>query len=63
MDAGIDRAVVKFFGEGVMHAVQKKILEDYLGKQTGRHMSSDPHPLRSPSIHRTHPNDARTHEH
>ena len=33
MDAGIDRAVVKFFGEGVMHAVQKRILEDYLGEQ------------------------------
>lgn len=33
MDAGIDRAVVKFFGEAVMHAVQKKILEDYLGEQ------------------------------
>ena len=33
MDAGIDRAVVKFFGEQVMHAVQKLILEDYLGEQ------------------------------
>jgi O-acetyl-ADP-ribose deacetylase (regulator of RNase III) len=33
MDAGIDRAVVKFFGESIMHAVQKKILEDYLGEQ------------------------------
>jgi O-acetyl-ADP-ribose deacetylase (regulator of RNase III) len=33
MDAGIDRAVMKFFGEQVMHTVQKKILEDYLGEQ------------------------------
>ena len=33
MDAGIDRAVVKFFGEAVMHSIQKRILEDYLGEQ------------------------------
>ena len=33
MDAGIDRAVVKFFGEEVMHSIQKRILEDYLGEQ------------------------------
>ena len=33
MDAGIDRAVVKFFGESVMHCVQKRILDDYLGEQ------------------------------
>src|SRR5687768_16880494 len=33
MDAGIDRAVVKCFGEHIMHAVQKKTLEDYLGEQ------------------------------
>lgn len=33
MDAGIDRAVVKYFGEVVMQAVQKRILEDYLGEQ------------------------------
>lgn len=33
MDAGIDRAIVKFFGEAIMHRVQKRILEDYLGEQ------------------------------
>jgi len=33
MDAGIDRAVVKFLGEAVMQAVQHRILEDYLGEQ------------------------------
>lgn len=33
MDAGMDLAVVKFFGEGVMYAVQQRILEDYLGEQ------------------------------
>jgi O-acetyl-ADP-ribose deacetylase (regulator of RNase III) len=33
MDAGMDRAVVKFFGEGVMRSVQKRILDDYLGEQ------------------------------
>ena len=33
MDAGIDRAVVKFFGEVVMQRAQKRILEDYLGEQ------------------------------
>jgi O-acetyl-ADP-ribose deacetylase (regulator of RNase III) len=33
MDAGIDRAVVKFFGEAIMLAVQKRVLEEYLGEQ------------------------------
>jgi len=33
MDAGIDKAVVKYFGEHVMHAVQKVILDDFLGEQ------------------------------
>lgn len=33
MDAGIDRAVVRFFGEAVMRAVQQRILNDYLGEQ------------------------------
>ena len=33
MDAGIDRAVAKCFGEALMRTVQKRILEDYLGEQ------------------------------
>jgi O-acetyl-ADP-ribose deacetylase (regulator of RNase III) len=33
MDAGIDLAVVKFFGEQVMHSVQRSILDDHLGEQ------------------------------
>ena len=33
MVAGIDRAVVKFFGQDLMHRVQQRILEDYLGEQ------------------------------
>jgi O-acetyl-ADP-ribose deacetylase (regulator of RNase III) len=33
MDAGMDLAVVKFFGRHVMERVQKVILEDHLGEQ------------------------------
>ena len=33
MDAGMDLAVVRFFGQHVMERVQKQILEDYLGEQ------------------------------
>jgi O-acetyl-ADP-ribose deacetylase (regulator of RNase III) len=33
MDAGMDLAVVRFFGRQVMELVQKQILEDYLGEQ------------------------------
>jgi O-acetyl-ADP-ribose deacetylase (regulator of RNase III) len=33
MDAGMDLAVVRFFGRHVMERVQKAILEDYLGEQ------------------------------
>jgi O-acetyl-ADP-ribose deacetylase (regulator of RNase III) len=33
MDAGMDLAVVRFFGREVMEHIQKRILEDYLGEQ------------------------------
>ena len=33
MDAGMDLAVVRCFGEHVMHFIQKRIIEDYLGEQ------------------------------
>jgi O-acetyl-ADP-ribose deacetylase (regulator of RNase III) len=33
MDAGMDLAVVKYFGRHVMELIQKRILEDYLGEQ------------------------------
>ncbi len=33
MDAGIDRAVVKYFGPAIQDAVQQRIREDYLGEQ------------------------------
>jgi O-acetyl-ADP-ribose deacetylase (regulator of RNase III) len=33
MDAGMDLAVVRFFGRHVMEHIQKQILEDYLGEQ------------------------------
>ena len=33
MDAGMDLAVVRFFGPHVMERIQKQILEDYLGEQ------------------------------
>lgn len=33
MDAGVDLAVVKFFGRHVMERIQKVILEDHLGEQ------------------------------
>jgi len=33
MDAGMDLAVVRFFGHHVMECIQKRILEDYLGEQ------------------------------
>ena len=33
MDAGIDRAVVKFFGESIQIRIQEYILEDFLGEQ------------------------------
>lgn len=33
MTAGIDAAVVRFFGEDLMHRVQHRIMDDYLGEQ------------------------------
>jgi O-acetyl-ADP-ribose deacetylase (regulator of RNase III) len=33
MDAGMDLAVVRFFGRHVMERIQKRILDDYLGEQ------------------------------
>ena len=33
MDAGMDLAVVRFFGRHVMERIQKQILEDFLGEQ------------------------------
>lgn len=33
MDAGVDLAVVKFFGQALMERIQKTILDDYLGEQ------------------------------
>ena len=33
MDAGMDLAVVRFFGRHVMERIQKQILDDYLGEQ------------------------------
>jgi O-acetyl-ADP-ribose deacetylase (regulator of RNase III) len=33
MDAGMDLAVVRYFGNHVMELIQKHILEDYLGEQ------------------------------
>ena len=33
MDAGMDLAVVRFFGHHVMERIQTRILEDYLGEQ------------------------------
>ena len=33
MDAGMDLAVVRFFGRHVMERIQKRILEDHLGEQ------------------------------
>lgn len=33
MDAGIDLAVVRYFGRHVMERVQRQILDDYLGEQ------------------------------
>jgi O-acetyl-ADP-ribose deacetylase (regulator of RNase III) len=33
MDGGVDAAITRFFGVGLMQAVQKRIIEDYLGEQ------------------------------
>jgi O-acetyl-ADP-ribose deacetylase (regulator of RNase III) len=33
MDAGMDLAVVRYFGRHVMEQIQKRILEDYIGEQ------------------------------
>ncbi len=33
MDAGMDLAVVRFFGQHVMERIQEQILDDYLGEQ------------------------------
>jgi O-acetyl-ADP-ribose deacetylase (regulator of RNase III) len=33
MDAGIDKAVVKYFGEIIQQRIQERILADYLGEQ------------------------------
>src|SRR6186713_1998096 len=33
MDAGMDLAVVRYFGQHVMERIQKRILEEYLGEQ------------------------------
>src|SRR5882757_5106525 len=33
MDAGMDLAVLKFFGQQIQEKVQKRILDDYCGEQ------------------------------
>ncbi len=33
MDGGYDRAITDYFGEGLMHAVQHKIIDEWLGEQ------------------------------
>lgn len=33
MDAGVDKAIVKFFGRALMERIQTHILEEYLGEQ------------------------------
>jgi O-acetyl-ADP-ribose deacetylase (regulator of RNase III) len=33
MDGGVDLAITQFFGNRLMHRVQQRILEDYLGEQ------------------------------
>ena len=33
MTAGIDAAVVQYFGEDIMHGVQHRIMDEYLGEQ------------------------------
>jgi O-acetyl-ADP-ribose deacetylase (regulator of RNase III) len=33
MTAGIDAAVVRFFGEALMHRIQHRIMDQYLGEQ------------------------------
>jgi O-acetyl-ADP-ribose deacetylase (regulator of RNase III) len=33
MDGGVDAAIVRFFGDGLMDRVQRRILEEYLGEQ------------------------------
>ncbi|SEO76466.1 macro domain-containing protein [Denitrobacterium detoxificans] len=33
MDAGYDAAIISYFGEGLKHAVQRKILDDWFGEQ------------------------------
>lgn len=33
MDGGIDAAIIRFFGAGLQRAVQRRILEEYLGEQ------------------------------
>ncbi len=33
MDAGVDLAIVRFFGRSIMEAIQTRILDDYLGEQ------------------------------
>ena len=33
MDGGIDAAITQFFGAKLMYAVQKRIIEEYLGEQ------------------------------
>jgi O-acetyl-ADP-ribose deacetylase (regulator of RNase III) len=33
MTAGIDAAVVRYFGEELLHAVQHKVMDEYLGEQ------------------------------
>ena len=33
MDGGVDLAIVRFFGEPLMHRVQRHILQEYLGEQ------------------------------
>ena len=33
MDGGVDAAIIRFFGDGLMDRVQRRILDDYLGEQ------------------------------
>lgn len=57
MDAGVDLAVVRYFGREVMENIQRRILDDYLGEQpvgtsliVATHHSSHPFVAHTPTM-------------
>jgi O-acetyl-ADP-ribose deacetylase (regulator of RNase III) len=54
MDGGVDEAIVRFFGSELMHRVQMRIIDEYLGEQpVGTAMIVETHHPKHPYIAHT----------